>query len=121
MTSPKFVDGSRPVPHPSVDSATIDEHTLSAAILETRTATLHRPNPSASYVWAMCQSSMTVAEMVAELIEVFGLDEDTARSGVEAALEAFWSAGLLSGSPAVARAALAGTAGVRILPREPDP
>ncbi len=88
-----------PTAHPSTETALFDADEFCAVIYDDRTNRLHSLNSSASAVWILCDGVMSPDEMAGELAEVFALGHEQATVGVSSALESFWDAGLLLGSP----------------------
>ena len=84
----------RPMAHPSFDAhvrplAVDDTETAlfegEAVVFREATKSIHRLNASAAAVWVCCDGETTVADMVAELAEVFATDtEETERVVLEA-------------------------------------
>jgi hypothetical protein len=107
-------------PASGVDTAILDDATLEVAIHDPRLDVVHRPNAAAGAVWLLCDGTQDLAAVAAEIAEIFGLDPTTASEDVRVAIDAFWDAGLLDGSPEPTGSQTP-TLGTQVLPREPDP
>ncbi len=93
MTSP-FTDDTRPTAVDDVETALFEGE---AVLFREATRTIHRLNATAAAVWVCCDGETSVADMVDELAEVFGVSVDETRPRVAEALEQLAELALLSG------------------------
>ena len=125
----------RPRPHPSVETAYLAPE---AVLYDMRHRQVHHLNPSASAVWLLIDGEASADDIATELSEIFSAPYDIVRPDVAAAIDDFSARGLLdAGEEAPASShddadPLNGAhdhstgahhhgAGVRPLPRPPDP
>lgn len=116
-------DTERPRRADHVDDVVLDESTLEVATFDERNDAINRLNSAAGVVWLLCDGRSTVAEIVGELVTLFGLDPEVARTSVDDAVAGFRRHGLLAderpGDDDDGRTA--DPDDVRTLAREPDP
>ncbi len=97
--APRDVSPTNPRPDDAIETAVFDTDEFKVILFDDRTRALHTLSPSASAIWMLCDGETTAEMMVAELSELFSLDLDIARASVAEALNSFWNAGHLDGSP----------------------
>ncbi len=84
MAHPSFAADVRPLAVDDTETALFEGE---AVVFREATKSIHRLNASAAAVWVCCDGETTVAEMVAELAEVFATDEAETEQVVLEALE----------------------------------
>lgn len=82
--------------HPAVRTLLRTRGELSAMLLDERSGATQQLNDSAAVVWALLDRPITVDELVADLVEVTGLQPEPAAEIVAAALETFAEVDLLA-------------------------
>jgi hypothetical protein len=81
-------------PHPSIASRVIGEQAL---ILDPRTDELQRLNPVGSYIWScISKRDSTPADIVANLVTEFDVDEQIARQDLANFLDKLEGGGLVA-------------------------
>ena len=95
---------STPLAVPDTETALFDGE---AVVFHAPTRTVHRLGSVAGAVWLLCDGDTSVHQIAAELAEVFGTDLDVIEPNVHEALEHLAAEGLLVGSEAPQRIALA--------------
>lgn len=93
----QFHDDTTPLAVDDTETALFEGE---AVVFRAGTRQIHRLNSTAAAVWVCCDGETTVAEMVDELAEVFGVSIDEAGPRVQEALEQLASLGLLAGDRA---------------------
>lgn len=125
-----------PRPHPSVETAFLAPE---AVLYDMRHHQVHHLNPSASAVWLLIDGVASADDIATELSDIFSAPYEVVRPDVAAAIEDFRGRGLLDTGEEAPSAADADVghghdahdhdvpggahaeAGVRPLPRPPDP
>ena len=112
-------------PHGAVRTLLLTTGDLGVVALDQRTNARHQLSGGAAAVWAYLDRPTSVADLFAGMQETFGLTLEAASGIVRAALEQFWAASMLVGSPEPAMARTPPRAEepavLRVLAREPDP
>lgn len=82
-----------PTKHACTEMFADDE--LAAVVFDDRTGGCHRLNSVATAVWALCDGSTSIGELIGELADLLNVSPDVAAEGVLGSIEQFWSFGLL--------------------------
>ena len=88
----RLSDSARPAPHPDVTAVPLDDE----VVLYVRGDDGHVLNPTATYVWALCDGERTVASVAKEIAGFYDIDYGRALSDVRELLESLDDAGALS-------------------------
>lgn len=119
---PRFPGTARPVAVDQVETAIFDGE---AVLFRQSTGTIHQLGAVAGAVWVSCDGDTTVAAMLDELDELFGLPPADLAERVDEALSRLADEGLLVGFDAPSRPQLEGLAepasdGSRVITCPPD-
>jgi Coenzyme PQQ synthesis protein D (PqqD) len=64
-------------------------------VLDRSASQVHQLNVTAGFIWQRCDGNHTAGRIADEVASAFGVDADTARDAVSAALQQFGQLGLL--------------------------
>ena len=64
-------------------------------VLDRRNGMIHQLNPTAGYIWERCDGRSTVADIVNQLVEEFGVSFDTAEADTRKFIEQLQTLDLL--------------------------
>ena len=122
MVYPSFAAAARPLAIDDTETALFEGE---AVVFREATKSIHRLNASAAAVWVCCDGETTVAEMVAELGEVFATSANETEQVVLEALGQLAELGLLAGTGAPPSISITGIEeqlddGTRIVSCPPD-
>ena len=122
LASPVEDPGYRPGVHDEIDSAMFADNGFSVVLFDGRNQQVHTLNPTSSAIWSLIDGASSMEDISIELSEVFSVERHQIANDVIAAINEFWSAGLLEGAPSAKPhgEALAG-ADLQPLARRPDP
>lgn len=95
-------DPQRPAVKASVAAVELDGELV---VLDLDAGSLHHLDPLATVIWACLDGTGTVAEIVTDLAEVFGADQDMVETDVVALVERLDAEGLLASADASAQPA----------------
>jgi hypothetical protein len=84
----------RPAPHPAVETAFLSPE---AVLFDDRHGEIHHLNPAASAVWLMLDGELSIADVAAELSDIFNVPESVMLPDVETIVSDFRRRGLLDG------------------------
>lgn len=85
----------RPLPRPEVAAFPLDGDLV---LYEPTGGSTYVLNPSASYIWSLCDGSHTIEDIASELADAYDLEEARALADVTALLDALRGAGFLAGT-----------------------
>jgi PqqD family protein of HPr-rel-A system len=85
----------RPAPNVAVETAFLAPE---AVLFDDRHGEIHHLNPSASAVWLLLDGEQSIAEIAAELSDIFGVPEPEVLPDVEKIVADFRRRGLLAGA-----------------------
>jgi hypothetical protein len=122
MAHPSFAADTRPLAVDDTETALFEGE---AVVFREATKSIHRLNASAAAVWVCCDGETTVADMVAELADVFATGTDETGQVVLEALGQLAVLGLLAGTDAPPSISITGIEeqledGTRIISCPPD-